>query len=118
MAIGVHHVHVKTHDPKQTMQFYVDNLGATLIGEVAGRGYRVNLHGLQINITSLIAAQSREQHYGIEHIAVDTDDYTATLARLRANGVRVLEELPPTNGRRVCFLEAPDGAQIEVIEKV
>src|SRR5262245_52987211 len=40
--------------------------------------------------------QSREQHYGIEHIGVDTDDYTATLARLRANGVRVLEELTLT----------------------
>jgi catechol 2,3-dioxygenase-like lactoylglutathione lyase family enzyme len=118
MAFGIHHVHVKTRDPKQTMQFYVDNLGATLIAEVGPRGYRVNLHGLQINITTLIDTQSREQHYGIEHIAVDTDDYSATLARLRTNGVRVLEELPPTNGRRVCFLEAPDGAQIEVIEKV
>jgi catechol 2,3-dioxygenase-like lactoylglutathione lyase family enzyme len=118
MAFGIHHVHVKTRDPKQTMQFYVDNLGATLIAEVGPRGYRVNLHGLQINITTLIDTQSREQHYGIEHIALDTDDYSATLARLRTNGVRVLEELPPTNGRRVCFLEAPDGAQIELIEKV
>jgi hypothetical protein len=27
------------------------------------------------------------------------------------------EELPPANGRRVGFLEAPDGVQIEVIEK-
>ena len=118
MAFGIHHVHVKTRDPKQTMQFYVDNLGATLIAEVGARGFRVNLHGLQINITTLIDTQTREQHYGLEHIAVDTDDYSATLARLRANGVRVLEELPPTNGRRVCFLEAPDGAQIELIEKV
>ena len=117
MAIGVHHVHLKTRDPKQTMQFYVDNLGATLIAEVGSRGYRVNLHGLTLNITTLIDSQRREQHYGIEHIAVDTEDYPGTLARLRANGVRVLEELPPNNGRRVCFLEAPDGAQIEVIEK-
>jgi catechol 2,3-dioxygenase-like lactoylglutathione lyase family enzyme len=117
MAFGINHVHLKTRDPKQTMQFYVDNLGATLIAEV-GRGYRVNLHGLQLNITPLIDTQSREQHYGMEHIAVDTDDYPGTLARFRANGVRVLEELPPTNGRRVGFLEAPDGAQIEVIEKV
>ncbi len=54
----------------------------------------------------------------MEHIAVDTDDYPGTLARFRANGVRVLEELPPANGRRVGFLEAPDGVQIEVIEKV
>jgi len=118
MAIGVHHVHLKTRDPKQTMQFYVDNLGATLIAEVGARGYRVDLHGLTLNITTLIDTQSREQQYGLEHIAVDTDDYLGTLARFRANGVRVLEGLPPTNGRRVCFLAAPDAAQIEVIERV
>jgi catechol 2,3-dioxygenase-like lactoylglutathione lyase family enzyme len=118
MAIGIHHVHVKTRDPRQTMQFYVDNLGATLVAEVGTRGYRVNLHGLMLNITTVIDTQTREQHLGLEHIAVDTDDYAGTLARFRANGVRVLEELPPTNGRRVGFLEAPDGAQIEVIEKV
>ena len=117
MAIGVHHVHLKSRDPKGTMQFYVDNLGATLITEVPGRGYRVNLHGLTLNITPIIDTQRREQRYGLEHIAVDTDDYPGTLARFRANGVRVLEELPPTNGRRVGFLEAPDGVQIEVIEK-
>jgi catechol 2,3-dioxygenase-like lactoylglutathione lyase family enzyme len=118
MAFGTHHVHVKTRDPKKTMQFYVDNLGATLLADQGARGYRVSLHGLQLNITPLIDTQKREQRYGIEHIAVDTDDYTATLTRLRANGVRILEELPPNNGRRVCFLEAPDGVQIEVIEKV
>ena len=118
MAFGTHHVHVKTRDPKQTMQFYIDHLGATLLADMGARGYRVNLHGLQLNITGLIDSQRREQHYGIEHIAVDTDDYTGTLAQLRAKGVRILEELAPTNGRRVCFLEAPDGVQIEVIEKV
>ena len=118
MAIGVHHVHLKSRDPRRTMQFYIDNLGATLITEVNSRSFRVNLHGLTLNITSLIDTQTREQQYGIEHVAVDTDDYTGTLAKLRANGVRILEELPPTNGRRVCFLEAPDGAQIEVIERV
>ena len=118
MAFALNHVHVKTRDPKQTAQFYVDNLGATLVGEIGTRGYRVNLHGLTLNITTIVDTQRREQHYGVEHIAVDTDDYTSTLDRLRANGVRILEELPPNNGRRVCFLEAPDGAQVEVIEKV
>jgi len=93
MAFGIHHVHLKTRDPKQTMQFYMDNLGATLIAEVAGRGYRVNLHGLTLNITTLIDTQSREQHYGIEHLALNTDDYAGTLTQLRAKGVRVLEEL-------------------------
>ena len=35
MTFAINHVHVKTRDPKRTMQFYVDNLGATLIDEVA-----------------------------------------------------------------------------------
>jgi catechol 2,3-dioxygenase-like lactoylglutathione lyase family enzyme len=50
---------------------------------------------------------------------VQTDDYAGTLATLRKNGVEILEELPPaSNGRRVAFVQAPDGAQMEVIEKV
>ena len=117
MAFALNHVHLKTRDPRQTAQFYVDNLGATLIGEIGTRGYRVNLHGLTLNITTIVDTQRREQHYGVEHIAVDTDDYANALARLQANGVRILEELPASNGRRVCFLEAPDGAQVEIIEK-
>jgi catechol 2,3-dioxygenase-like lactoylglutathione lyase family enzyme len=118
MAMAVQHVHLKGEDPKKTAQFYIDNLGATMIAEIPGRGCRLNLHGLQLNITGVVASQSRKQNYGIEHIAVDTDDYAGTLAKLKANGVRILEEMPPNNGRRVCFLEAPDGAQVEIIEKV
>ena len=117
MAFGTHHVHVKTRDPKQTMQFYVDNLGATLIADMGARGYRVNLHGLQLNITVKIDTQNHPQFLGIEHLAVQTDDYAGTMARVRKNGVKVLEELN-NNGRHVAFLEAPDGAQLELLEKV
>ncbi len=118
MAITVQHVHLKTPDPKQTVQFYVDNFGATLKGDIPGRGFQVDLHGLQLNITTIIEEQKHAQHYGIEHMAVETTDYPGTLAQLRKNGVRILEELPPNNGRRVCFVECPDGAQMEVIEKL
>jgi catechol 2,3-dioxygenase-like lactoylglutathione lyase family enzyme len=118
MAFNVQHVHHKTRDPKETMQFYIDNFGASPMGEIPGRGFRVCLGELQLNITTLIDSQKREQHYGIEHIALETDDYAGTLARLRANGVRILEQLTAESGRRVCFIEAPDGVQMEVLEKV
>ena len=119
MALSVQHVHLKTPDPKATAQFYIDNFGATIKGSMAGNGLQLDLHGLQLNVTTKVATQNHEQHHGIEHIALVSDDYTATLAAVRANGVQVLEELPPNpeNGRRVAFLQCPDGAQMEIIEK-
>ena len=118
MSFEIGHVHLKCADPKKTADYYINNFGGKLLAEIPGRGFRVDLHGLQLNITTLIDVQKHEQHYGIEHMAVQTDDYPGTLAQLRKNGVRILEELPPNNGRRVCFVECPDGAQMEVIEKV
>jgi catechol 2,3-dioxygenase-like lactoylglutathione lyase family enzyme len=117
MAMAIGHVHIKTGDPQKTAQFYIENFGATMKREVPGRGVQVDLHGLQLNITTVIDTQKHEQHLGIEHIAVETDDYAGTLARLRGNGARILEELV-NNGRRVCWVAAPDGAQMELIEKV
>jgi Glyoxalase/Bleomycin resistance protein/Dioxygenase superfamily len=94
MTLAVNHVHLKTRDPKRTMQFYIDNFGATFVAEIGTRGYRVNLHGLTLNITTIVDGQTREQHHGIEHIALDTDDYPGTLAgrqrpsRLLSRGAR------------------------------
>ena len=116
MAMEIGHVHIKTHDPKKTVQFYIDNFGAVMKKEVPGRGFQVDLHGLQLNITTIIDTQIHAQKHGIEHIAVQTDDYAGAMAKLRQNGARILEEME-SNGRHVCFIEAPDGAQMELIEK-
>ncbi len=116
MAFSLNHVHLKTTDPDKTIKFYMDNFGATIKGTMAG-GHQLDLHGLQLNVTDKVATQNHEQHYGIEHIAVNTDDYDGALAGLRKNGVKILEELKGSSGKRVCFLECPDGAQMEIIEK-
>jgi catechol 2,3-dioxygenase-like lactoylglutathione lyase family enzyme len=117
MALRVNHVHLKTRDPRKTAQFYVDNLGATIVCELGRNGYRLNLHGLMMNVTGFVETQTREQHYGLEHVAVDTDDYPDTMATLRANGVKILEEVVGSSGGRVGFCEGPDGVQMEIIEQ-
>lgn len=116
MAFRLNHVHLKSADPKQTAQFYVDNLGATLVAEIGNRGYRLNLHGLTLNLTSFVEDQKRQQLYGMEHFALDTDDLDGTVAKLTAHGARVLEQMVSGTGRRICFLEGPDGVQLEIIE--
>ncbi|HKS89996.1 MAG TPA: VOC family protein [Stellaceae bacterium] len=118
MAMQIGHVHIKTNDdPKKVAQFYIDNFGATVKQEIPGRGCQLDLAGLQLNITTIIAAQQHAQHTGIEHIAVQTDDYAGAIAKLKGNGAKILEELF-NNGRHVCWVEGPDGAQMELIEKV
>ena len=117
MAFEINHLHLKTRDPGRTAQFYVDNFGATIVARTGPDSYRLDLHGLMMNVSGLIATQTREQRYGMEHVAVDTDDYPGTMQRLRANGVKILEELVGSSGRRVGFCEAPDGVQMEIIEQ-
>jgi catechol 2,3-dioxygenase-like lactoylglutathione lyase family enzyme len=117
MAISFQHVHLKSRDVEKTVRYYIDNFGATRKAEMVGRGWQLDLHGTQLNITGIIGEQNHEQHYGIEHMAVVTDDYPATLAKLRENGVAVLEELKGEKGNRVAFVAATDGAQMEIIEQ-
>ncbi len=118
MVLSFQHVHIKTQDVAETVRYYIENYGATKKAEIAGRGWQLDLHGTQLNITGLITQQQHEQHYGIEHMALVTDDFPGTLAKLRENGVAVLEELQGEKGNRVAFVAATDGAQMEIIEKI
>jgi catechol-2,3-dioxygenase len=116
MAMQIGHVHIKTYDPKKTAQFYIDNFGATMKNEAPNGNIQLNLHGLQLNVTTISSTQNRKQMMGIEHIALQTDNYASDIAKLRSNGAHVMLE-QVSNGRHVAFIEAPDGAQMELIEK-
>tara|TARA_B100001146_G_C16174979_1_gene431912 strand:- start:1479 stop:1835 length:357 start_codon:yes stop_codon:yes gene_type:complete len=117
MALSLNHVHLKTTDPQKTAKFYIDTLGATKVEDIGDIGVRLNLHGLTLNVTTHIESQTREQKYGIEHIAIDSDDIQGMIDSLKANGAKILEETSIPGDRRVVFFEGPDGVQLEFIEK-
>ena len=116
MAFKLNHLHLKTTDPEKTAAFYVEALGATMLGPVGHGGYRLNLHGVDVNVTTFAPYQTRQQVYGVEHVALETDDLDGTVTKLTANGARILEEMVSVRGRRICFLEGPDRVQLELIE--
>ena len=88
MAMQLGHVHIKTReDPQKVAKFYIDNFGATVKREIPGRGCQLDLHGVQLNVTTIIADQNHEQHVGIEHIAIETDDCQSTKS-LRSSPLR------------------------------
>lgn len=116
MTLKLNHLHLKTDDPEKTAKFYVDTFGATIVSKNPRGGYRVNLLGLDLNITPFLDDQKREQKYGMEHIAIDTDELDVLVEKLKAQNIHILEQTVVSGGRRVCFFEGPDGVQLEFIE--
>ena len=116
MTLKLNHLHLKTPDPDKTMKFYVENLGATIVKHSPKGGYRLNLHGLELNVSKFHDKQTRRQMYGMEHLAIDTDEFDKLVAMLKGKGVRILEEPIVGSGSRACFFEGPDGVQLEFIE--
>ena len=116
MTLKLNHLHLKTKDPGKTAKFYVDTLGAKIVNQTPNGGYRLDLHGLSLNVTKFLETQTREQKYGMEHIAIDTDELDELVKKLEGQGIRILEQTTVSGGRRVCFFEGPDGVQLEFIE--
>jgi lactoylglutathione lyase len=116
MTLKLNHLHLKTQDPEKTVKFYVENLGATIVNKSPSGGYRLDLHGLSLNVSRFLENQKRKQMYGMEHIAIDTDELDALVEKLKEQGIHILEQTVVSGGRRVCFFEGPDGVQLEFIE--
>ena len=62
MAFRINHLHLKTPDPKKTADFYVEYTGAKIAKESTrpdgGKNYRLDLHGVELNITQFLDEQS------------------------------------------------------------
>jgi len=119
MAFKIDHIHIKTSNPGKTARWYVDNLGAKIEAEIRNGervSFRLDLHGLSLSVTDFIPGQKLEQRYGMEHLALGTDDLPGTIEKLKSSGVRILEERRIADGRQSCFFEGPEGTRLEVME--
>ncbi len=120
MAFKVNHLHLKSPEPQKTVDWYVKHVGAKIVSERTGpngrRTYRLDLHGVPLNITEFLEEQKLAQFYGLEHVAIDTDDFAAEVAKIKAAGINILEERVLPDGRKVCFFEGPQGVRLEFLE--
>jgi lactoylglutathione lyase len=120
MGFRLNHLHLKTPDPKKTVDWYVQHVGAKVVSERAApngkTAFRINLHGVELSVTDFLEEQKLEQFYGLEHVAIDADNFAAEVARIKAAGIKILEERVLPDGRKVCFFEGPDGVRLEFLE--
>jgi lactoylglutathione lyase len=120
MAFKINHLHLKTPDPKKTADFYVEYAGAKIVKENTrpdgSKNYRLNLHGVELNVTEFLEEQKLAQFYGLEHVAIDTDNFAGEVDKIKAAGIKILEERVLPDGRKVCFFEGPEGVRLEFLE--
>ncbi|HEY0098443.1 MAG TPA: methylmalonyl-CoA epimerase [Pyrinomonadaceae bacterium] len=129
----IEHIGIATHKIDDALAFWRDALGVRVLEteEVAEQGVRLAMLPVgesrvellePINESSPIAKFLEKRGPGIHHIAVRVDDIRATLAHLKEQGVRLIDDAPRTGagGCLVAFVHpsAASGVLLELVEHV
>ncbi len=126
--IGFEHVGTTTADLDRSIDFYCGLLGLRLVlrkrqGETALAF--LDAGGGMLEIAERPGAdRARDVPAGVaglRHLTFAVDDVEATVTRLAAAGVEVIEQPRDAHNteliRRVAFCRDPDGIQVELIER-
>jgi 4-hydroxyphenylpyruvate dioxygenase-like putative hemolysin len=122
------HVHMYHEHPRCAMDWYVAHLGATMYapptwpsfaktGFVRDPAGGVLFDDISISIRPWPGgglASTRGKI--VDHWALATAALDATVARLKREGVKFLEEIHPWGNTRVAMIEGPDRIAIELVE--
>ncbi|MET0744428.1 MAG: VOC family protein [Microvirga sp.] len=124
MQYACDHVHLRSRDAVKAAAFYVQTFGARAVKRVGADPVQrmvLDLGGLTVFIEQAPAETTpatRTPCLGIEHIGLRVANIDAAMAELAARGVTVrtgITERGP--GLRIAFVEGPDGALIEILER-
>jgi len=119
------HIHLRTTDPEGTAQWYERMLGAEIIRTMQQGKPRIDLKlgGANIFIAPVTAGDGvnpapTTPYRGLDHFGLTVKGIDAIAAELKAKGVEFTRE--PTTvrpGVRVCFIRAPEGVSIELLDR-
>ncbi|MDK2855578.1 MAG: methylmalonyl-CoA/ethylmalonyl-CoA epimerase [Bacillota bacterium] len=132
MIKKVDHIGIAVADLQKALKLYEETLGIKCAGveEVAEQKVRtafLPVGDTEIELlestdpTSTVARFIEKRGEGIHHIALRVDDIKTALEKMKAAGIRLLDEVPRpgAGGARIAFLHPKDtgGVLIELIER-
>jgi len=117
MLTRINHIGIAVHSLDEALPFYRDNLGMPFGGieEVAEQKVRVAMLGIgesKIELLEPTAPDSPIARFlekngsGIHHVAYEVGDIEAAIAKLKADGARMIDESPRNgaHGTRIAFV--------------
>ena len=118
------HVHLRCNNFEAALRFFMENLDAKEEGRVVA-GERITV-SLRIG-GSLYKVSPKKTggtsgpltpHSEVYHLGFETDDLLGELGKMKARGVRVIQEpVQNTPQRPYAFVEGPDGISIELLQR-
>lgn len=118
------HTRMRVSDLDQTIQFYVNVLGLEVLErKTSPRGsqlafLRVPNSDELIELTSFPPSGPVKVQEDLVHLAFQVESLDETMASLTAKGVKVTDGPTQTSsGSRFIFIDAPDGYEVELIER-
>ncbi len=133
MITNIDHIAVIVADIDAALEFWRDALGLEVsrVEEVPAQEAEVAFLPLGQGEIELVRPTSDDsgaarflakRGAGMHHIALEVDDLEATLARLKAKGVRLINESPleAAGGRRAAFVhpQSANGVLLELYESI
>ncbi len=123
-VIKLLHTRMRVSDLDQTIQFYMSVLGLEVIErKTSPRGSQLaflkapNSDEL-IELTSFPPSGPVQVQEDLVHLAFQVESLDDTIASLNAMGVKVTDGPTQTSsGSRFIFIDAPDGYEVELIER-
>lgn len=122
----VNHIAIIASDIEQSIAFYVDVLGFSIIRKVYREerdSWKVDLAlngDYLIELFTFPDAPQRPSYpeaLGLRHLAFSVDDIEASISELKAKGVETENiRIDPFTGCKCVFFADPDGLPIELVE--
>lgn len=132
MISKIDHVGIAVRDLKEALKFYEEVLGIKATGQEEVPEQKVVTAFLPLGDSELellestdpagpIARYIEKRGEGIQHIALRVDNIEEALEKMRAAGIRLLDEVPRrgAGGARIAFLHPKDtgGVLLELTER-
>jgi lactoylglutathione lyase len=118
------HTRMRVSDLDQTINFYTNVLGLEILErKVSPRGsqlafLRVPNSEELIELTSFPPSGPVRVQEDLVHLAFQVESLDDTIASLNSQGIRVTDGPTQTSsGSRFIFIDAPDGYEVELIER-
>ena len=119
------HTRMRVSDMEQTLKFYRDVLGLEVVEQkVSPRGSHLAFLAVPnseelIELCSFPGSGNVQVQEDLVHLAFEVPDLDDTIQELQTKGIPITDGPTQTSsGSRFIFIDAPDGYEIELIQRL